>query len=96
MKSFFNTIELWGKGLFCANQKATTQEERIYLIFMQNKGKEMTPFEVLDQYVKTYPPAPITSIRRAITQLTKKNHLTMTSNMKVGNYGTANHTWTIC
>lgn len=93
LKSFFNTISLRGKKLVEAQINAKIQEEKIYLIFLQNKRKGMTPFDVSEIYNKLYSNAPITSIRRAMTQLTKDNHLVMTEKKRNGIYNTPNHLW---
>ena len=53
----------------------------------------MTPFDVSEIYNKLYSNAPITSIRRAMTQLTKDNHLVMTEKKRNGIYNTPNHLW---
>lgn len=93
LKSFFNTISLRGKKLAEAQEKAKKQEERVYLIFVQNKKKGMTPFDVSKEYNKLYPNAPVTSIRRAMTKLTKEKHLVMTEKKRNGIYNTPNHIW---
>lgn len=93
LKTFFNTISLSGKKLIEAQKKAKVQEDRVYLIFVQNKKRGMTPFDVSKEYDKLYPKAPVTSIRRAMTQLTKNRHLVMTNNKKNGIYNTPNHVW---
>ena len=93
MKNFFNTINLTGKKLIEAQQNAKIQEERVYLIFLQNKKLGMTPFDVSREYDKLYPKAPVTSIRRAMTQLTKNKHIIMTEKKKNGIYNTPNHVW---
>lgn len=98
LKNFFNTIKLYGKQLKEAQEKATNQDERIYLIFSQNRGKKMTPFEVLDIYKKLYKEVPITSIRRSLTYLSTpdkegKSHLVKTEEMRNGKYAKPNHLW---
>lgn len=93
LKSFFNTISLRGKKLVEAQRNAKAQQEKVYLIFLQNKRKGMTPFDVNTEYSKLYPKVPITSIRRAMTQLTKDKHLVMTEKKRNGLYDTPNHLW---
>lgn len=95
LKIFHNTISLVGKKLTEARKKAKTQNERIYLIFVENKGKKMTPFDVHSKYSKLYPNAPITSIRRSITHLTDNGAIEKLDKMQKGSYGKNNHLWTL-
>ena len=56
----------------------------------------MTPFDVEALYSVAYAAVPITSIRRAITNLTTKKKLVKCpkeEGMKEGNYGKLNHYW---
>jgi hypothetical protein len=53
----------------------------------------MTPFEVEEAYIKLYPKVPITSIRRAMSNLTKDNKLVKTNAMKQGGYDKPNFIW---
>lgn len=53
----------------------------------------MTPFYVLDLYSKLYHPVPITSIRRAMSNLTEQNKLIKTRNMKKEFFGKKNFLW---
>lgn len=68
----------------------TPQELLIIKIFSQ---KKLTPFQVLDKFEKIHPRVPITSIRRAITNLTDKGILQQTAGFKMERYGKTNKIW---
>ena len=95
LKIFHNTIKLVGKKLQEARKQAKNQNERIYLIFLQNKGKKMTPFQVQSEYNKIYPSVPVTSIRRSMTYLTENSMIQKLDSMDKGIYGKNNHQWTL-
>lgn len=95
LKIFHNTIKLVGKKLDEARKSARNQNERIYLIFLQNKGKNMTPFMVQSQYNNIYPSVPVTSIRRSMTYLTNNGMIQKLEKMEKGVYGKNNHLWTL-
>ena len=90
-KHYHNSTDLEGKALETSVRKAKTQEEAIYALFKARPSDILTPFEVqrlLDnQFV------PITSIRRAISNLTREEKLVKTPYKKKGEYGALNYTW---
>lgn len=97
MRNFYNTVGARGKDLFSYNVKAVAQEELILEIF---KAKQymggtpvMTPFEVLEKLKVMGYDYPITSVRRAITNLTKGNKLSKTNEQKKEEYGKHNFYW---
>lgn len=94
MGPFYNTIQVTGLTLIDYRIKAEYQDERILAIFQVNK-RNLTPFEVSAVYNALYPPAPITSIRRAITNLTEQGKLIKSTEMRMGEYGKSNFTWVI-
>jgi hypothetical protein len=53
----------------------------------------MGPNIVAKMYNNHYPAAPVTSIRRAITDLTVQDKLVKTNVMEIGGYGKDEHTW---
>lgn len=91
---FFNTIHLRGLEFDQAILDVTKQDDRIYEILKQ-ANREMTPFEVGTFYDELYSPVPITSIRRAMTTLTKEGKLIKTQNQKAEVYGKRNYCWRI-
>ena len=89
MKPFYNTIELNETELEKEIKNAKNQEEKILIVF--KKEKELTPSEVWE-YLMEYP---LTSIRRAMTNLTDQGRLIKTNTQKVGYYGKPNYVWKI-
>jgi len=92
--SFYNTIELAGDQLTQARTQVRSQEDRILALF-QRYRLSWTPADVL-----VYMPArtPITSVRRAMTNLTAKGLLKkipLSEKTRVGYYGKPVHSWTL-
>jgi hypothetical protein len=83
--SYHNTNNEHGAVLQRSEQKAQTQEEIILAFFMRNAGKAYTPEEV--HRAVNLPMVPITSIRRAISNLTNRGHLVKTQEQRTGAYG---------
>lgn len=86
---FHNTVNLGGAALTEANQKASKQEDAILEFFNTHLGM-YTPCEVGAEF----PQWPITSVRRSITNLTKRGKLVKTSVKRQGQYGAVNFCWT--
>ena len=72
------------------NEKAEKQEDVILEFFRKNRNKEFTPFAV---HTHVLLGCPITSIRRAITNLTKEGKLIKTDKKIVEEYGVSNYLW---
>ena len=105
---FHNTIGLEGKDLSNAIQDAITQKDRILFIF-ERQGVPMSPDEVHNLYIQLFGNAPITSIRRAMSNMSKgvRGHhsfsnewvwieapdLEKTEQMVTGRYGKSNYRW---
>ena len=89
--SFFNTINLEGEELIEAINSAKTQEEKVLAIFMIHKI--LSPVEVEYHYNRKFKEVPITSIRRAITNLTKQGKLVKTEEKIKGKWGMYNYKW---
>lgn len=88
---FHNTINADKIQVAEFNIKVKGQMDRVLEFFRNHPGKQFTPFEVqkaLDMYYH-----PITSIRRAITDLTLSGKLTKCDEQRKGPYGKANYTW---
>lgn len=94
VKSYFNTTRLSGDELQKAKNAAVWQEDRVMFIF-KNYDSRLMPCEVSKIYDSLYPPAPLTSIRRSITCLTKKGLLRKTTDLGLGKYGANNFYWQI-
>lgn len=90
--SFYNTIHESGEKLRESIRKAQTQEDKILAFFKSFPEKSFTPFDI--QYVGVFDNSvPLTSIRRAMTNLEKKNFLEKTQEQREGGFGKANYCW---
>lgn len=87
---FYNTIDLDARDLQEAKMKAGKQQTVILEFFRKNHLWDYTPFEIQDRVL---PDAPITSIRRAITNLTKMKFLARCDTMKKERLGKPNYLW---
>jgi hypothetical protein len=89
---FHNTIKLNGKDLLEAVKAADTQELKIKYLFVTRQILIATPFEVAAKLSELGFDYPITSVRRAMTNLTPKI-LEKTLYQKKGEYGKPNYCW---
>ena len=89
---FFNTINHSGKALIQRKKRALSLQHKILQLFERNPSYQLTPFEVSDIMQLS---VPITSYRRAMTNLTKDDKLEKLKNKKLGIYGEPNHLWTL-
>ena len=87
---YYNTNNETGETLQESRETAKTQSGAILQYFRDNPGEELTPFEIK---AKLRMRAPITSIRRAISDLTTEGMLEKTDTLKAGNYGKKCHCW---
>ena len=87
---FHNTINESGGRLTELKRIAATQQEKILQYFFFNSIYCFTPFEIQEVLL---PNTPITSIRRAITNLTTQGHLIKEKEQKVEKYGVKNNYW---
>ena len=88
--SYYNTNNESGNTLRRSRSNSTNQEQAITAVFNSRPGRKMTPFDVQDDIGHQ---TPITSIRRAITNLTIKGVLKKCDTMKLGRYSKMNHCW---
>ncbi len=90
--AFHNTIPLSGEDLLLSILKAENQESDIIKIFV--RGGSFTPpqiqLQLNRQHQKDFP---LTSIRRAITNLTALGILEKTGDLSPGIYGKQNNVW---
>lgn len=101
--SYFNTISLEGKPLEIANGKAALQEDLVLEIFKANPGVLISPSQMLNVFKTKYKRnVPITSIRRAMTNLTnnkkdpdKDKKLIKTASQTRGLYNYNEHYWVL-
>jgi hypothetical protein len=89
-QSYYNTTSKEGEQLEISTEKAKSQEELVLDLFQKNEYHNFTPFEVLESLGLK---APVTSIRRAMTNLTKAGKLRKLDIKRRGDYGEPNYTW---
>ena len=87
---YYNTNDETGTTLQQSRGNAKTQEGIILEFFTNNPNLQLSPFEISDTLELN---APITSIRRAMTNLATNGDLRKTKLMKIGPYGKHVHTW---
>ena len=90
--NFYNTCDLQGVEYLEAQISAKNQGVRI-LIIMKEAGIALTPFEVSALYNKKHKECPVTSIRRAMTDLTNCGLLRKTEFIKQEKFGKPNYKW---
>lgn len=93
MTDYFNTNRLTGTELADAIAAARSQQDKILVLFRAYPGKKFTPGQVKDFIFSDA--TPLTSIRRAMTNLTDSGDLVKTNLMKSGRYGARVHYWTL-
>ena len=87
--AFYQTIDQTGSALKESNKKASKQEDLIYSLFVK-RNEPLSPSMVLSQSGLN---CPITSIRRAMTDLCKAGRIVKTDRQVKGMYGKAEHLW---
>jgi hypothetical protein len=91
---FYNTIDLTGADLEKAKADTLKQEELIQAIYKRNASKAISPSQILEVVNTHYSLNwPLTSIRRAITDLTNEDALIKLPGMIEGIYGKPEHLW---
>lgn len=91
---WYNTISLSGEQLKTENAKALAQGELILAIFKANPSRSLSPSQLFHIFNKKYfLHPPITSIRRAVTNLTKDGVLIKTDERVQGLYHLNEYTW---
>jgi len=73
-----------------AEAQATRQEDRVLAFFHAHPAQRYTPVEV---HRRVLPEAPLTSARRALTNLTTAGHLEKCAEQRPGLFGKPNCTW---
>ena len=89
--SYYNTTNLQGVELIKADFLAVAQERMILEFYKLKIDANYTPFEVW--HLLFSKKTPITSIRRAITDLTEKDYLVKTGIQRKGDYGKLCYAW---
>lgn len=87
---YHNTTETSGKQYQIFESKAATQDARVEAYFRQYSALTFTPSEVQRAVLFD---APLTSARRAISNLTAAGILVKTDTQRAGPYGRPEHAW---
>tara|TARA_Y100000592_G_scaffold93459_1_gene156684 strand:- start:493 stop:900 length:408 start_codon:yes stop_codon:yes gene_type:complete len=93
---FYNTVHNTGKRLEYKLKKARNQKHKCLAIFQANPYTEYTPEIMHADLVGTkdiHENTPLTSIRRAFSDLKKEGLILKTKNKHIGNYGRRSYTW---
>ena len=89
--AFYNTIHEVGDKLKESHKKARSQEDLIYS-YLLIAGKPLVPSQILKRLALN---CPITSIRRALTNLTNRGLLIKTDKFIIGSFGKREHLWKV-
>jgi len=87
---YFNTNRETGDVLKQSIATAFRQQHRVLYIFQSSPRALFSPEEIHRHFDDN---VPLTSIRRAITNLTQEGKLEKTTHMSVGKYGKKVHLW---
>ena len=92
---FHNTIKSTGQALLNFEAKVMKQTDVILALFEHNKDRSFTPWEAHAVLFKLGYNYPITSVRRAMSDLTKSGELIMHEGekQKKERYGMPNNQW---
>ncbi len=90
--AYYNTNHETGEKLKAAWGITNAQEVEVLTVFYRQMDPHysLTPFEVLHHSGLN---VPVTSIRRAMTDLSARGILEKTAQMRAGDYGKMCHTW---
>ena len=88
-----NTTNMQGDELHKREFKNGSQTRAILNFFQAHSYESFTPWEI--QKAMNLSRVPITSIRRAITDLTDMGYLIKTDIRRVGDYGEMCYAWTV-
>jgi Fe2+ or Zn2+ uptake regulation protein len=90
MRDYFNTNRETGETLQRSRNNAQTQQEQILDFYIQN-DHPFSPDEIRENVFNNS--CPLTSVRRAITNLTDAGELEKTGIMQIGTFGKQVNTW---
>lgn len=89
--TFHNTNDETGVTIENSEVKAQKQENIVFDYFKERPEQILTPSDVLIGAFNKK--TPLTSVRRAITNLTNKGYLVKTDTQKMGIYGKLTYCW---
>ena len=87
--TYYNTTQETGASLTLSHQKVKSQDDAIYQYFVST-GKALSPSMVLNELGLN---CPITSVRRAMCNLTKEGKIFKTKETVLGMYGKKETLW---
>ena len=90
---YYNTNEETGATLNNSRKNTVKQEDLVLGIFQKHRVQSLTPEEVNNALEQDGYIFPITSIRRAITDLTNRDVLEKTDTMRLGTWNKLTHAW---
>lgn len=96
LNKFHNTIDLPESELKVRQLKVGSQNSIVYTVFKIRPDRLLTPVEVWEHLILIHriaPNTPLTSIRRAMTNLTALGYLIKTDEKRPGEYGELNYCW---
>ena len=88
---YYNTTNKTGSELTASKEKAVYQKDIVLAIFKKFK-QQFAPHQVHNLYPDSYK-VPLTSIRRAMSVLTRRGDLEKTDKKVVGPYAEPVHLW---
>ena len=91
--TFFNTTNLTGKALISAIESSNSQDARVIKYFMSHTIGWLLGFSPSQVWSSEFDKAPLTSIRRTITNLTNCGYLIKTERQVEGFYGKLEYVW---
>jgi predicted transcriptional regulator len=91
--SYYNTTKQKGDDLKKNSMKALSQQVLIKIFMKANSDISFTPFEIQEAFEKDGFMWPITSVRRALSDLTDKNIITKSEDTVIAKYGRPNYKW---
>jgi Fe2+ or Zn2+ uptake regulation protein len=98
--AYYNTNNETGEELQASRRKSSKQKTEVLAVFLTYPTTPLSPDDI-HSFIKDNseePDAqlwPITSIRRAISDLTKEGELFKTEEKKMGSYGKRVHCWIV-
>lgn len=93
--SYYNTTHLSGDELKDRTKKSESQKDIILRFFKSNPFGKFTPFDIHSALGFNKNNTPITSVRRAMSDLGKEKEITNTGEKSIGLFGASNYKWTL-
>jgi Fe2+ or Zn2+ uptake regulation protein len=90
--TYYNTNGLSGNALRGAVKKTGNQDQAVLQV-MQDAGRPLSPSEI--HKLAFTPATPITSVRRSLSNLTKRGDLIKLETTKLSPYNVPEHLWEI-